>query len=46
MLARALEAANVPVTSRNFVGSTHEVFGMGAVVPDAREAVAFGAGPA
>ncbi len=46
MLARALEAANVPVTSRNFVGSTHEFFGMGAVVPDAREAVAFGAGPA
>jgi len=46
MLARALEAANVPVTSRNFVGSTHEVSGMGAVVPDAREAAAFGAGPA
>ena len=44
MLAKALESANVAVTSRNFVGSTHEFFGMGAVVPDAKEAVAFGAG--
>lgn len=41
MLAKALQSANVAVTSRNFVGSTHEFFGMGAVVPDAREAVAF-----
>ena len=36
--------AIVQVTSRNFEGSTHEFFGMGAVVPDAKEAVAFAAG--
>lgn len=44
MLAKALENAGVQVTSRNFEGSTHEFFGMGAVVPDAKEAVAFAAG--
>ncbi len=44
MLAKALEAAGVKVTSRNFEGSTHEFFGMGAVVPDAKEAVTFAAG--
>ncbi len=44
MLGKALEAANVPVTSRNFPGSAHEFFGMAAVVPDAKEAIAFGAG--
>lgn len=43
-LAAALKAANVPVTHRNFEGSTHEFFGMGAVVPDAKEAVGFAAG--
>ena len=43
MLARALTAAGVQVASRNFDGSTHEFFGMGAVLPDAREAVAFAA---
>lgn len=44
MLAKALQAAGVAVTSRNFEGSTHEFFGMGAVVPDAKEAVSFAAG--
>lgn len=44
MLAKALQHAGVPVSSRNFEGSTHEFFGMGAVVPDAKEAVAFAAG--
>lgn len=44
MLAAALEAAGVPVAHRNFEGSTHEFFGMGAVVPDAKDAVAFAAG--
>jgi acetyl esterase len=39
MLARALDDAGVEVTSRNFQGVTHEFFGMGAVVPTAREAV-------
>jgi acetyl esterase/lipase len=40
-LAIALQSAGVAVASRNFEGSTHEFFGMGAVVPDAKEAVAF-----
>lgn len=44
MLGKALQAAGVAVASRNFEGSTHEFFGMGAVVPDAKEAVAFAAG--
>ncbi len=44
MLAAALGAASVPATHRNFEGSTHEFFGMGAVVPDAKEAVGFAAG--
>lgn len=43
MLAKALQNAGVQVTSRKFEGSTHEFFGMGAVVPDAREAVTFAA---
>lgn len=37
--ARRLRAANVPVEQRTFAGVTHEFFGMGAVVPEAREAV-------
>ncbi len=41
MLGKALEQAGVHVTSRNFEGSTHEFFGMGALVPDAKEAVSF-----
>ena len=44
MLAKALQRAGVEVTRRNFEGSTHEFFGMGAVVPDAKEAVSFAAG--
>lgn len=42
-LARVLEEAGVEVTSQYFEGSAHEFFGMGAVVPDAKEAVAFAA---
>ncbi|ALA59242.1 alpha/beta hydrolase [Nitrospira moscoviensis] len=37
--AERLRRAGVPVTYRNFEGVTHEFFGMGAVVPDARQAV-------
>lgn len=44
LLAKALEAAGVKVMSRNYEGSTHEFFGMGAAVPDAKEAVGFAAG--
>jgi len=43
LLAQALQRSGVAVTSRNFEGSTHEFFGMGAVVPDAKAAVAFAA---
>lgn len=43
MLAKALQAAGVNVQSRNFQGVTHEFFGMGAAVPEAKEAVAFAA---
>ncbi len=37
--ARRLRAANVPVEQRTFAGVTHEFFGMGAVLPEAREAM-------
>ena len=43
MLAAALQQAGVPVQSRNFEGVTHEFFGMGAVVPESKEAVQFAA---
>jgi acetyl esterase/lipase len=43
LLAKALERSGVTVTRRNFEGATHEFFGMGAVVPDAREAMSFAA---
>ncbi len=43
MLGKALQSAGVEVASRNFEGATHEFFGMGAVVPDAKEAVMFAA---
>ena len=36
-----LKAAGVPVTYRNYNGVTHEFFGMGAVVPQAKQAEAF-----
>lgn len=39
--AERLRAAGVPVTYRNFDGVTHEFFGMGAVVPHAKQAVQF-----
>jgi len=39
-LGEALKANGVEVVSRNFQGVTHEFFGMGAVLPQAREAVA------
>jgi acetyl esterase len=38
-LAQALEAAGVEVAQMTYPGVTHEFFGMGAVVPTAREAV-------
>jgi len=41
--AERLRAAGVPVRVRNFEGVTHEFFGMGAVLDDARDAVAFAA---
>lgn len=37
--AERLRQAGVPVTYRNFKGVTHEFFGMGAVVHDAKQAV-------
>jgi len=37
--AERLRQAGVPVTYRNFDGVTHEFFGMGAVVRDAKQAV-------
>ena len=41
MLAEALQAAGVPVERKMYPGSTHEFFGMAAVVDDAKEAQAF-----
>ena len=43
MMADKLEQAGVKVRYRNFDGVTHEFFGMGAVVPQAKEAVRFAA---
>lgn len=43
MLADKMKAAGVDVRYRLFAGVTHEFFGMGAVVPDAKEAVRFAA---
>ena len=37
--AKKLEAAGVKVNYRNFTGVTHEFFGMGAVVPEAKQAL-------
>lgn len=39
MLGEALKRAGVSINAKNYEGSTHEFFGMGAVVPDASEAV-------
>ena len=38
MLADKLKAAGVKVDSKNYDGVTHEFFGMGALVPEAKEA--------
>jgi acetyl esterase len=37
--ARRLQAAGVPVLQHTYPGVTHEFFGMGAVVPEAKDAV-------
>ena len=42
-LAKNLEKAGVKVESKNYDGVTHEFFGMGAVVAEARDAEKFGA---
>jgi acetyl esterase/lipase len=39
LLARRLKAAEVPVEQKTFAGVTHEFFGMGAAVADAKDAV-------
>lgn len=39
LLAKKLKLAEVPVEQKTFAGVTHEFFGMGAVVEDARDAV-------
>ncbi len=41
MLAQKLSAAGVPVEQRTFPGVTHEFFGMGAVVAQAKQAEDF-----
>ncbi|WP_129714868.1 alpha/beta hydrolase [Pedobacter sp. SYP-B3415] len=38
LLAKKLESAGVTVDSRNYNGVTHEFFGMGTVLPEARQA--------
>lgn len=43
MYAEKLRAAGVSVRVRKFSGVTHEFFGLGAVLPEAREAVEFAA---
>ena len=43
MLADNLQKAGVPVRYMNYEGVTHEFFGMGAVVPEAKQAEAFAA---
>lgn len=43
MLANKLAAAGVKVNSRNYEGVTHEFFGMGLVVPEAKQAQAYAA---
>jgi acetyl esterase/lipase len=42
MLADNLQKAGVKVQYKNYDGVTHEFFGMAAVVPEAKEAQAFG----
>ena len=42
-LADKLKAAGVTVNSKNYDGVTHEFFGMGAVVPQAKDAMTYAA---
>ena len=42
-LEEKLKAAGVTVNSKNYDGVTHEFFGMGAVVPQAKDAMAYAA---
>jgi acetyl esterase len=44
LLTDKLKAAGVKVESKNYDGVTHEFFGMAAVVPQAKDAQAYGAG--
>lgn len=39
--ANRLRASGVPVRYKNYEGATHEFFSMGAIVPDAKDAVQF-----
>jgi len=43
MLANKLKAAGVTVDRKLYTGVTHEFFGMGALVPDAKEAMGYAA---
>lgn len=43
-LAEKLKAAGVSVDSKNYNGVTHEFFGMGTIVPEAKDAMGFAAG--
>jgi len=43
MLAEKLKAADVKVDSKNYEGVTHEFFGMALLVPQAKDAQAYGA---
>ncbi|MDQ8054045.1 MAG: alpha/beta hydrolase [Pedobacter sp.] len=40
-LAEKLKAAGVSVDSKNYSGVTHEFFGMGAIVPEAKDAMGY-----
>lgn len=44
MLAKKLESAGVSVDKKTYQGVTHEFFGMGAVVDDAKDAESYAAG--
>jgi acetyl esterase/lipase len=44
MLEQKLKAAGVTVDSKNYEGVTHEFFGMGAVVPEAKDAQTYAVG--
>lgn len=43
-LSEKLKAAGVSVDSENYDGVTHEFFGMGSVVPQAKDAMSYAAG--